>query len=730
VPTVDGTPFAEALARLVAADPDRPLIIHESTIVTRRAFDEHTNRLARAYAELGVVQGDLVTIVLPNGLEFYEAAWAAWKLGAVPQPVSAHLPDIERMAIIDLADPALVVGVTGDRAGGRTAVPVGFEPPAACSPDPLPSAVSPWWKAPTSGGSTGRPKLILAGDPAYAEGVCALGELLGMPAGGVDLITGPLYHNGPFVVTIAGMLLGSTQVVMTRFDAETALRLIQEHRVDWMYAVPTMLQRIWKLPLDVRARHDVSSLQVVMHMAAPCPAWVKRAWIDWLGADRVWELYGGTEGQAATVIKGDEWLAHEGSVGRPVLGEMRILDDAGVPLPVGELGEVWMRRGEDAAPTYEYVGAEPRRRDGWESLGDMGWLDGDGYLYLADRQADLILVGGANVYPAEIEAALDAHAAVLSSCVIGLPDEDLGSAPHAIVQVVATVSDDELRAHLRERLAGYKMPRSFEHTDQPLRDDAGKVRRSALRAERLNPTVGGCHGEAQRFRPAVGVVRSGPVANAASLLSFLGDDALRGVLDAARRQRFARGGVVFRENDVGHSLYLLDTGSVAVRTETLAGDVVTLRVIGPGAFFGELALVGETAHRNATVVALEPTEVLALHRDRFAELRRQHPAAEQLLVEALAAEVRRLAIHLKEALHVPSDARILRRLVALADIYGDRPIPVTQADIASISGTNPATVNRVLGEAQAAGSLDLRRGRVLVRDTAALVARCTEIEQD
>jgi bile acid-coenzyme A ligase len=211
---------------------------------------------------------------------------------------------------------------------------------------------------------------------------------------------------------------------------------------------------------------------------------LKQAWIDWLGPDRIWELYAGTEAQGVTTISGRDWLAHRGSVGRPVGSEMRILDPDGNELPPGEVGEIWMRPAAGHPPTYRYIGATARERDGWESLGDMGSMDSDGFVYIADRRADMILSGGANVYPAEVEAALEEHPMVRSCAVIGLPDEDMGHRIHAVVQVAGEVSDDELRTHLAERLVGYKIPRSFERTQQPVRDDAGKVRRSSLQAER------------------------------------------------------------------------------------------------------------------------------------------------------------------------------------------------------------------------------------------------------
>jgi bile acid-coenzyme A ligase len=481
------TSLGEAFAQLAVAGPNRPAVTHEGRTVTRAELERRTNRLARAYQQLGVTPDSFVTVALPNGLEFIEATIATWKAGATPQPVSARLPAREREAIIDLADPSLVVGVEPDAAMGRPSVPIGFTPDESIDTVALPPLVASSWKAPTSGGSTGRPKLIVATQAAEMEQVAPYGGLFLIQEGDVELTTGPLYHNGPFMTAFATLLLGGHTVVMTRFDATTALRLIEEHRVTWMYAVPTMMQRIWRLPVEEREAFELSSLRVLYHLAAPCPPWLKEAFIDWLGAEVVWELYAGTEAQAGTVISGTEWLAHRGSVGRPALGEIKILGPDGEELPADEVGTVWLRRGEDAPASYRYIGAEATRRDGgWEALGDMGRMDADGYLYLTDRDTDMILVGGANVYPAEVEGALDEHPAVMSSCVIGLPDEDLGSRVHALVQVREDVDEGDLRTFLADRLVTYKIPRSFELVSEPLRDDAGKMRRSALRAARIS----------------------------------------------------------------------------------------------------------------------------------------------------------------------------------------------------------------------------------------------------
>jgi bile acid-coenzyme A ligase len=307
-----------------------------------------------------------------------------------------------------------------------------------------------------------------------------------MDPGGCLVMPGPLYHNGPAVWSCQALLNGLRVALMPRFDPEGTLAEIQKHRGSVLYMVPTMMKRIWRLPEDVRDSYDLSSLRVVWHLAEPCPEWLKQCWIDWLGAERIFELYAGTEAQTATVISGPEWLAHRGSVGRVQPGTVMITDEDFNEVPVGEMGEVWMRslRG---TPTYKYVGATARTRDdGWESLGDMGRLDADGYLYLGDRASDMILSGGANIYPAEVEAAIQEHPAVQSCAVIGLPDEDKGAVIHAIIEADAsTVTEDELKSFLAERLVVYKIPRTFEFVGFALRGDDGKVRRSALRAERV-----------------------------------------------------------------------------------------------------------------------------------------------------------------------------------------------------------------------------------------------------
>jgi bile acid-coenzyme A ligase len=479
-------PYGRRISELAAADPARVSVTDERRSITRAELDDLSTRYAVALRDRGVGPRSTVVVALANSVEHVAAVVACWKLAATPMPVSSRVPERELAAIVDLAGPAVVIGAEPGRFGDHVCLPPGWEPDVdPASVEPLDAdAVSNPWKALPSGGSTGRPKLILTPQPGLANDELPNPILLRFD--GCLVMPGPLSHNGPFVWSAAALMSGNHLVLGGRFDAEATLRLVEEHGADVLYLVPTMMQRIMRLPERVRRRYDLSTLERVWHLGAPCAPWLKEAWIEWLGAETIVELYAGTEAQVATVISGVEWLEHRGSVGRPLAGEVMVAGPDGAPLPPGEVGEVFLRGPDPTKPSYEYVGAEPRTLDGgWESLGDMGWLDDDGYLYLTDRATDMVLVGGANVYPAEVEAALDEHPAVHSSAVIGLPDDDLGNRLHAIVHAPGGVDEDALRAHVAERLVAYKRPRTYELVDGPLRDDAGKVRRRALRDARL-----------------------------------------------------------------------------------------------------------------------------------------------------------------------------------------------------------------------------------------------------
>ena len=490
--TGEETPMDDELISLGAKlsqharfQPNAPAVSCGAETLSYAELNGRANRICRALQSLGVKQGDLVTIGLPNSIGFVEACYGIWKAGATPQPVSFRLPKVELEAIVELAKTPIVIA-DFQHDIDRPILTVAALLARSDDASDVPDLTAPVSKAPTSGGSTGRPKLILSGQPGVAPKETPDVVMWRLTPDDIALLPAPLYHNAGFGMMMSASIVGAHLVLMPRFDPEATLAEIERRSATWVYLVPTMMNRIWHLPDEVRRKYDVSSLRTLWHLAAPCPPWLKEAFIHWVGPETVMELYAGTEAQAVTIISGAEWLTHKGSVGKVSVGEMQAFDEGGNPLPAGQTGEIFMRRPEGAPPTYRYIGATAKvLPGGWESLGDIGWFDEEGYLYLADRRTDMILVGGSNVYPAEVEAALEEHPAVQSCAVIGLPDDDLGARVHAIVQAKGRVSPDELKAHLNERLVSYKQPRSYEFVSEPLRDDAGKVRRTALRDERI-----------------------------------------------------------------------------------------------------------------------------------------------------------------------------------------------------------------------------------------------------
>jgi bile acid-coenzyme A ligase len=480
-------PFGDLLAYHASKDPTRTAVTYNDVSVSYLELDARTNRKARQLAQLGVDAGDVVTLAVPNGLEFYETVFAVWKLGATPNNVSSKLPAAELRAIVELAKPRLIIGEDNARVAGWNFLAVGTSPSADLSASALPSKIAAPWKIQTSGGSTGRPKLIVDKQPGvYDPNKAPVGQMLG----DTMLNPGPMHHNAPFAVSCQCLFSGGHVVEMGRFDPLRALELIERYRVKWVNFVPTMMHRIWRLPAEQRSSFDLSSLRMVFHMGSVCPQWLKQAWIDWLGPDLIFELYGGTELIGVTIISGREWLSHKGSVGKIQPGsQMRVLDEQGDVCAPGEIGEIYFLPDQGRNSTYEYIGAQAKAVGDWETLGDLGYMDAEGYLYIVDRRTDMIVSGGANIFPAEVEAALDQHPDVQSSIVIGLPDVDLVQRAHAIVQMAQDARErsdaDALRAFLSDKLARYKIPRTFEFTSENLRDDAGKARRSRLRDERI-----------------------------------------------------------------------------------------------------------------------------------------------------------------------------------------------------------------------------------------------------
>ncbi|WP_229052161.1 AMP-binding protein [Aeromicrobium sp. Leaf350] len=441
-------PIGRAFTVLAEREPDRPAVTAGGCVVTRARLESLGNRLARTWAADGVGRDDLVTISLSNGLDLVLACVAAWKLGAIPQPLSPRLPAAERLRLLATIDPRLVVD-------GPVEIRTKDDAP-------LPDAVASSWKAPTSSGSTGVPKLLLDPNPSSVDVDRPVAPFV--PRDVVQLVAGPLFHAAPFTYAMRGLMTGHELVLMERFDAGAALAAIERHRVGWTMLVPTTMARIWRHP--ARASTDVSSLHSVMHMAARCPEPLKRDWIDWLGAERVVEVYAGTEAQGLTMIRGDEWLVHPGSVGRPMAGSrFRAVRPDGSDCAPGEVGELRMQRD----------GGRP----GWHGLGDAGWVDADGYVFVADRLDDAITVGGVTVHPADVEAVVDSHPGVRSSVAVGRPDPELGEVVHVLAE--SDVDPGLLLAWVRERVDPEKRPRTLETTREPLRDDTGKTRRARHR---------------------------------------------------------------------------------------------------------------------------------------------------------------------------------------------------------------------------------------------------------
>jgi bile acid-coenzyme A ligase len=455
----------------LADAPSRPpadaiAFIHRDERWTWGDFDRRSAAWGARLREANVRPDDLVAFAFPNGPDFLALTFGVYRAGATPAPISPKLPAGEREAILALMRPAAFLAESDDGA-----------PLADAAPAPVGMARS--WKACTSGGSTGRPKVIVDGRPAgFPEGT----QFIGIPEHGRAFVPGPLYHNAPFSASVFALWRGSAVVTNDRFDAEAALETIARERIEWAMMVPTMMHRLMRLPDQSRRRLDLSAWRMVVHTAAPMAPWLKRAWIDEFGPDHIWEAYGATEGLARTWIGGREWLERPGSVGKPTGGaRIRILGENGEELPPGAQGEIFAMPPGGPGSSYRYIGAERRATaDGWESVGDVGHVDEDGYLYLADRRNDLIITGGVNVWPAEVEAALLRHPAVRSCAVIGVDDEDLGQRVHAVVETGDPSLDVEaLRSVLAIHLSRDKHPRSLELKDAPVRDDAGKVRKAS-----------------------------------------------------------------------------------------------------------------------------------------------------------------------------------------------------------------------------------------------------------
>jgi long-chain acyl-CoA synthetase len=500
--------------QLAVTHPDRTAVVDTTgidpagTAVTFGQLGRRVNQVSRALRAHGIDAGDVVAAVVRNGPEYLELMLAAGQVGVIVVPVNWHLTVPEILYIVADSGAGLVVAaddqarelplddlparryvIGGEVPGWRPYAELGAAEPDSAPPDRQAGGMMLY-----TSGTTGHPKgvhnTLPRSDPDTMAGLFA-----GIPGGygitsteGVHLVCSPMYHAAPGGHALGFLHAGHTIVIQPRFEPEDMLAAVERHRVTTVHMVPTHFHRLLRLPGDVRARYDVSSLQAVIHAGAPCPVPIKKQMLDWLGPI-VWEYLGSTEGSVSRVSP-QQWLDRPGSVGRPLPGlTVQILGPDGGELPAGEPGTIYFGY-PSRAPTFEYHHDPQKtaasRRGNLVTAGDFGYFDADGYLYLLDRRTDLIISGGVNVYPAEIEQNLITHPAVLDVAVIGVPDPDWGQRVVAVIQPAPGVAaDDELAAelleHCRKELASFKCPRRFEFVTDFPRTESGKVQRRVLR---------------------------------------------------------------------------------------------------------------------------------------------------------------------------------------------------------------------------------------------------------
>jgi long-chain acyl-CoA synthetase len=497
-----------------AATPDKPAIVMAGSgeTVTYAELDAESNRLAHVFAGLGLGHGDHVALMMENHPRFLAVLWAAHRAGLyytaassrlTPGELAYVLNDCEAQAFVTTAAMRdVAAAVVPDTPGVRLRLMIGgtadghepYEETIAGHPvEPLAEQLE-GTDMLYSSGTTGRPKgvkppLVRAELGTLPDGVTLLCQaLFGMDGSSVYLTPAPLYHSAPLRFSRAVTKLGGTVVVLERFDPVAALEAIERHRVTHSQWVPTMFIRMLKLPEEERRRHDLSSLRCAIHAAAPIPVPVKRQMIDWWGPI-VHEYYAGTEGNGFVYCNSEDWLAHPGTVGRPLVGTVHVVGEDGEELPPGRSGTIYFEGGAE----FEYhkdpeKTAAARHPKGWTTLGDIGYVDDDGFVHLTDRKAHMIITGGVNVYPQEAENVLAAHPRVLDVAVIGVPNEEFGEEVKAVVQPVSMddagpALERELIDHCRSQLADVKCPRSVDFREELPRHPTGKLYKRLLKDE-------------------------------------------------------------------------------------------------------------------------------------------------------------------------------------------------------------------------------------------------------
>jgi long-chain acyl-CoA synthetase len=478
--------------------------------MTYRKLDELSNRGAQLFRSLGLRPQDHIALLAENSLQFLAVLWAAQRSGLYYTAISTHLTAGEIAYIVGDCGAKILVSTEAMAAVASEAVAqlsaglrlymsgrpaAGWQSwddaVAAMPTAPIADEVGGYAML-YSSGTTGRPKGVkrpFLDEPIgslmpIADLLCR--RLSGLDENSVYLSPAPLYHAAPLLFTSVAAAVGATAIVMERFDAEEFLRLVERHRVTHTQLVPTMFVRLLKSPEEVRRRYDTSSLKAAVHAAAPCPVEIKRQMIDWWGPILL-EYYAGTEGNGATICTSTDWLAHPGTVGRSLAGALKIVDEEGEEVPTGEIGQVYFAGGAPFSYHNDPVKtAAAYHPNGWSSLGDIGYVDAEGYLYLTDRKAYMIISGGVNIYPQEAENVLVTHPAVIDAAVFGVPNEEMGEEVKAVVQPVeiAAAGPDlasELMAFCRSQLSHIKCPRSIDFAAELPRTPTGKLLKRVLR---------------------------------------------------------------------------------------------------------------------------------------------------------------------------------------------------------------------------------------------------------
>lgn len=478
--------------------PDKPALVLGDLVRTYGELDDRARRLACALAERGVRPGSRIAVMLPNGFEFFEAGSAASRLGVNFIPINWHLRGSEVNWILHDSQAVALIAHEEFAAeaqaalAGTTCRPLWVGGPhseyeTAIATANLDADLSAGGSLSTpfmfyTSGTSGKPKGAVADPGGSATGTLKLVDSFGLRSDDVHLLAGPAYHAAPGGWTSIYLALGATTVILARWDAREWLRLAARHHVTTAFLVPTHFARIFDA-LDEDGVHlALPDLRLVLHAAEPCRVPLKQRVLETFPTAEVIEYYGGSEAGAATAITRDEWLAHRGSVGRAIPGiDIRVLDEQGRPLPAGEDGLVYYT----PSGRTRYHNDPEKTARAWHgdlfTVGDYGHLDDDGYLYISDRRDDLILRGGVNIYPREVEDTLMEHPAVLDCAVVGVPDETHGRAVTAVIQLSRPASADEIQSFCRARLATYKCPETIEFVDDLQRDPSGKLRRRHLR---------------------------------------------------------------------------------------------------------------------------------------------------------------------------------------------------------------------------------------------------------